>query len=82
MTDHDSRPDPIGIGSFGHVYQIHWNDGESKALKMIRSGTKPMKVSTIQLLSSIPNKIGFELNFSMSPMLNSMSMRCEMKWTK
>ena len=55
MTDHDSRPDPIGIGSFGHVYQIHWNDGESKALKMIRSGTKPMKVSSTQLLSSIPN---------------------------
>lgn len=50
MTDHDSRPDPIGSGSFGHVYQIHWNGGESKALKMIRSGTKPMKVSVTQPL--------------------------------
>ena len=82
MTDHDSRPDPIGIGSFGHVYQIHWNDGESKALKMIRSGTKPMKVSIIQLFIINSEYSGYELNFSMSPKLNSMSMRCEMKWTK
>ena len=57
MTDHDSRPDPIGSGSFGHVYQIHWNGGESKALKMIRSGTKPMKVSIPQLISSISKNL-------------------------
>ena len=38
-------PDPIGSGSFGHVYQINWNGGESKALKLIQSGMKTIKVS-------------------------------------
>ena len=47
----------IGSGSFGQVYQIHWDGGESKALKMIRSGTKPMKVSIPQLISSISKNL-------------------------
>ena len=50
LTDNDSqiRPDPIGSGSFGKVDRIHWNDGESKALKMIRSDAKTIKVSQIK----------------------------------
>merc|ERR1712131_41078 len=43
LTNNDSIPHPIGSGSFGEVYQIHWNDGESKALKMIRSDAKTIK---------------------------------------
>ena len=45
LTD-DSRPDPIGTGSFGKVYQIHWNQGDSKAMKIIRSRQNTIKVGT------------------------------------
>ena len=45
LTD-DSRPDPIGTGSFGKVYQIHWNHAESKAMKMIWSRQNTIKVGT------------------------------------
>ena len=55
LTDNDSRPDPIGRGSFGKVYQIYWNQGHTKAMKMIQSGQKTIKVGKSSLIIRNPS---------------------------
>ena len=86
LTD-DSRPDPIGSGSFGKVYQIHWNQGDSKAMKMIRSRQNTIKVGTNLIFER--NWFGYSLTkfllklfLSMSLMQKDISTKCEMRWRK